>query len=420
MIGPARDAPGIQGKMLMRRSLAVLAVSLFLSVTHAHDAPARYLVTELRAPAALTANCQQGFLAGAYATRVNDFGVMNGVYNCFTAVDIPTNTVQQQGATFVASPWFRSRELPRSNGGSSYSYHLNNRGEIFGYETGPAETGGLFATRWTIGGGHERLFYDPSCEGIQFQSATDGNGRYIVGWALRGDPSLPPPVDQLCIKTRWVIRNAAGVESSGPLGGTPTALNSHDVAVGTVDSSAVRYHVPTGQLTVLHAATATESLEANDINDLGDVVGRILTNSSPYGYNQCDRGVALRWDRQGREQVLPHLPGAVSSRAYGVGYRGEAVGDSGAGIYCGWTDNSSERAVLWKNGRVYDLNSLIPRNAGITLTYAFSVNRLGQISAGGYSNKEPLGLCPVIENGNAISTVPCRNQHMYLLTPLGF
>ena len=64
----------------------------------------------------------------------------------------------------------------------------------------------------------------------------DGNARYTVGWGLRGDPSFPPPIDQLCFNTRWVIRTAAGVETNGPLGGSPTAINAFDVAVGTVES----------------------------------------------------------------------------------------------------------------------------------------------------------------------------------------
>ena len=84
-------------------------------------------------------------------------------------------------------------ELPTSSPGFSYSYSINNRGELFGYESGTPESGGLYATKWSLAGGHERIFFDPACETIQFQAAVDGNGRYIVGWALRGDPSLPPP-----------------------------------------------------------------------------------------------------------------------------------------------------------------------------------------------------------------------------------
>jgi uncharacterized membrane protein len=123
--------------------------------------------------------------------------------------------------------------------------------------------------------------------------------------------------------------------------------------------------------------------------------------------------------------LLPHLPGAVSSHAFGVGYDGETVGDSGAGAYCAPVlDNGLERAVLWKGGRVYDLNTLIPRSEGITLTYAYAVNRRGQITAGGYVNDEPMTLCPSYQfdpatGTSTITSIPCHNLRMFVLTPAG-
>jgi hypothetical protein len=210
-----------------------------------------------------------------------------------------------------------------------------------------------------------------------------------------------------------------------PLDGAPAAINAFNVAVGTSDRSAIRYYVSTAQVRVLHAADATHSAEATDINDLGEVVGRISLNTSTPGLvNQCDPGVAVRWDRDGRENLLPHLPGAVASRAHGLGYGGETVGDSGAGTYCQVPDGSGERATVWLGGRAFDLNTLIPGSAGITLTYAISVNRRGQISAGGFNNTEPLTQCPRVVADPAagpptFTVVPCHNNHMYVLTPVG-
>ena len=417
-----------QGMAVMNgfRPLAAFA-ALFALSAQAHDSGvSRYKVAELQRPASLVADCLSGYFSGASITRINDFGVVNASSNCWTSVD-PANppATRMESATFVAAPWFGAVELPRSNDGFSYSHTINNQGELFGYEAATPDGGGLFATKWSLAGGRERIFVDPTCtDDLQFQAAIDGNGRYIVGWALRGDPNLPPPVDELCIRMRWVIRDAAGVETSGPMDGSPAALNAQDVAVGIVNRAAVRYHVPTGQTVVLHAVDSAHSAEATDINDQGEIAGRITVNSRPDFFNQCDPGVAVRWDRNGREYLLPHLPGAVSSHAFGVGYDGEVVGDSGAGQYCPFYDNSQERAVLWKGGRVHDLNTLIPRSAGITLTYAYSVNRRGQITAGGYVNDEPLTSCPEFQYDPATGTptfqpVPCRNLHMFVLTPVG-
>lgn len=387
----------------------------------AHDSTiSRYRVTELPIPASLKEGCLNDYFSGATVLRINDLGIVNATSVCYSAVDPATGVLLYKSQAFIAAPWFGAVELPQASPGTSHSGSINNRGQIFGYE-GP-ETGGLYAARWTLAGGRERIFFDPACDTIQFQGAVDGNGRYTVGWGLRGDPNLPPPADQLCIKTRWLIRNAAGVETSGPLGGSPSAINAHDVAAGTMDRSAVKFHVPTGQLTVLRPADSAHSAEATDINDLGEVAGRISQNEYPDISNQCDPGVAVRWERNGRERALPHLPGAVSSRAFGVGYNGETVGDSGAGVYCNFPDSSHERAVLWKAGRAYDLNTLIPRGAGVTLTYAYSVNRRGQITAGGYLNDEPMTLCPTLEvdpETGMVMTVPCHNQRMFVLTPAG-
>ena len=406
---------------LLAASAALLTA---LGAQAQNSAVTRYRVDQLPIPGSALAGCVPGYAAGASIGRINDIGVVNATANCFSVVDPLGPQLAYQSISFVASPWFGAIELPRSGPVASYAYDINNRGEIFGYEFGTPEGGGIFATRWSLAGGRERIFFDPACDTLQFQAAVDGNGRYTVGWALRGDPSMPPPLDQLCIYTRWIFRDAAGVESYGPLGGSPAAINALNVAAGTVNRSAVRYHLPTGQTTVLHAADSAHSAEATDINDLGEVSGRITTNTQPDALNQCDPGVAVVWDRGGRERVLPHLPGAVSSHAFGVGYNGETVGDSGAGQYCPFNDNSQERAVLWKGGRVFDLNSLIPRSAGITLTYAYSVNRRGQITAGGYVNSEPLTLCPGLESDpdtgtQVLVTTPCRNLRMFVLTPVG-
>jgi uncharacterized membrane protein len=303
--------------------------------------------------------------------------------------------------------------------GFSFGSTINNRGEIFGFET---VEGGFSGVRWTLGGGHERLFFDPACGSLQVGGASDGNGRYVVGWGWRGDARLPPPLDTLCLRTTWLIRSPDGVETAGPLDGIPAAINAFNVVVGTSNGSAIRYHVPTGQVRVLHAADATHSAAANDINDLGEVAGTISPNSG--SVTPCNPGVAVRWDRDERERELPNLPGAVASQASGVGYDGETVGTSGPANSCSQSSNADQRAVLWLEGRAFDLNTLIPPSAGITLTYALSVNRRGQISAGGFDNDEPLTQCPSarfdpVTGMPAYTISSCHNTHMYVLTPVG-
>jgi len=401
--------------------LLAASLGLFTTFVQAHEpAVPRFRVNEIAAPSAAS-NCVPGYSAGTTINSINDFGVVNATVNCYTAVDPAAGVLQFQGTAFVASTWFGAVELPKSGPATTYSYALNNRGESFGYES-PNDTGGLYGTKWSLSGGRERVLDDPACESIRFSAAVDGNARYTVGWALRPDPIFLPLV--LCISNRWVIRDSAGVLSEGPVNGSPYSMNAFDMAVGTSDRSAIRYHVPTGQVQVLHAADASHGAEAFNVNDLGEVAGNILQITAPEVSNSCAPSVAARWDRNGRERVLPHLPGAVSSHAFGVGYDGETVGDSGPGNYCPYIDNSSERAVLSKDGLVHDLNSLIPRGSGITLTYAYSVNRRGQITAGGFDNDEPLTQCARSEFNPEtfevkVIVVPCHNTRIYVLTPVG-
>jgi hypothetical protein len=79
---------------------------------------------------------------------------------------------------------------------------------------------------------------------------------------------------------------------------------------------------------------------------------------------------------------------------------------------------------MWLGGRDFDMNTLIPRLAGITLTYAISVNRRGQITAGGFDNDEPLTQCPSsafdpVTGTITYTVIPCHNTRMYVLTPVG-
>jgi hypothetical protein len=225
----------------------------------------------------------------------------------------------------------------------------------------------------------------------------------------------------LCLTSRWLIRDAAGIVTPGPLNGSAYDINGFDQAVGNIDNGAVRMHLPSGQVRVLHASTdSTNGAIARDINDLGESAG--VSYTYPPGDLTCPRYTALRWDRAGIERVLPHLAGAVSSRAASAGYDDDTVGDSGPGDYCSSDDSANERATLWRGDRAIDLNDAIPRGLRVTLVSASSINRQGQILATGFRNGEPLLQCPrfVFDPETSMSHIvsqPCPRLRVYLLTP---
>jgi hypothetical protein len=70
--------------------------------------------------------------------------------------------------------------------------------------------------------------------------------------------------------------------------------------------------------------------------------------------------------------ALANLPGYKDGEVWSTNSSGWAVGES--------TGASGQRATLWADGAVYDLDQLIPPNSGWEhLTWAFDVNESGSI-----------------------------------------
>lgn len=103
--------------------------------------------------------------------------------------------------------------------------------------------------------------------------------------------------------------------------------------------------------------------EAFAINAAGVVVGR----STIAGGQQR----AFRW--RGVMEELGTVAGLPFSRANGINSAGIIVGT--ASQFQGF----SGRASVWRNGRITDLNSVIPSGSGWLLTSAEGINDRGQI-----------------------------------------
>ena len=79
---------------------------------------------------------------------------------------------------------------------------------------------------------------------------------------------------------------------------------------------------------------------------------------------------------------LGTLPGIRDTRANAINDRGEVVGRIVGRI----VRKSNERAVLWRGGRVYNLNALIPPGTGWILQEAVALNNQGWIIGNGKHN----------------------------------
>ena len=87
--------------------------------------------------------------------------------------------------------------------------------------------------------------------------------------------------------------------------------------------------------------------------------------------------------QSGKMRDLGTLPGDIrDTRANAINDRGEVVGRIVGRI----VRKSNERAVLWRGGRVYNLNDLIPPGTGWILQEAVALNNQGWIIGNGKHN----------------------------------
>jgi probable HAF family extracellular repeat protein len=98
-------------------------------------------------------------------------------------------------------------------------------------------------------------------------------------------------------------------------------------------------------------------------------------------------------------QDLGTLPGDVTSGALGMNNKGQVVGGSN-------DPNGNGRAVLWQDGVMTDLNSLIPQGSSLYLVYAGDINDDGEIVG--------LAFDPSTGTFPAFLAIPCDEKHAAL------
>jgi probable HAF family extracellular repeat protein len=177
----------------------------------------------------------------------------------------------------------------------------------------------------------------------------------------------------------FVVRNGVATDL-GALSGGDAAINSNvnSRALGVNDSEQIVgysmtsfgvYHATlwqNGAVTDLGGISNTELSEAVAVNKSGLIVG--------YAMNTSSIDEAVTW-LNGTMTVLPDLQSNGHSLAYGVNDAGIVVGRSDIYINGVW----QEHAALWQNGKLTDLNSLLPANSGWVLNYARAINNNGEI-----------------------------------------
>jgi uncharacterized membrane protein len=224
----------------------------------------------------------------------------------------------------------------------------------------------------------------PTLGGTHGFATGTNNHRQTVGWAETTvrDPTCNQ-VDQF-LQFRAVVWERDRVRELRPLGedstSAATAINDHGQVVGisgacanAVGGASAAHAViwePDGTVTDLGSFGGIAWNTPMALNDHGDVVGFAngAATEPPLRFNYRP----FLWTRQQRRMTdLGTLPGDSRGQALGINARRQVVGFS-RGI--------SLRGVIWDNGTVADLNTLIVSGSRDTITIASDINDLGMIT----------------------------------------
>ena len=230
--------------------------------------------------------------------------------------------------------------------------------------------------RGQIPGIAETNVVDPSCPGAP---AINGTGPQMlqfepVIWNVKagGIRQLSLPAGDSVGMAFWINDNGQAVGSTGTCANTivpPFAIGAHAVLWDK--------HGRARDLGNLGGAPNPNALAAGNvafaINNKGQVTG---VSVLPDGINTH----AFLWTSATGMQDLGTLPGDNISAGLGMNNFGDIAGASIAG-----PDPLAgvPKAVVWHNGQITDLNTVVPADTSLFLLTAFMINDAGQVAGFG-------------------------------------
>jgi uncharacterized membrane protein len=258
------------------------------------------------------------------------------------------------------------------------------------------------------------LWEDGTMQDLGTLGGPDAFGQFIndrgqiAGFSYIGSTAGPlgvPPVDPfLWDKNR-------GMKDLGNFGGTacnPFYLNNRGELVGNMDIAGDQAAHPflwNGEK-LIDLGTFGGSLgSASWVNEAGDAVGFAVFP------NEFTTHAAL-WPQEKKIKDLGTVAGDNCSFAWDINERGQAVGlsfaEKGSCNYPSPTI-TVQRAVLWDNGSIIDLNTQIARDSGLRLVLAQQINDRGEIAGVGVPPGVPLSDFEF--HSHAFVLIPCNENN---------
>jgi hypothetical protein len=329
----------------------------------------------------------------------------------------------------VAQPHYSLRELPTPAGHDmTVAYQINDQGYVAGESQGPGDNG--TATVWMNGmakilgrlkNGTYSTATAVNSKGVVIGDGDDGDGRPL-GWVTSGSQVVnffsnnggnTRPIaindkgevggyfikgfDSQWRGGIWTInakdaRKSTLIELPILPGGDPTtasaisfAFNKSNQAAGWAANNVIGQHAAFWNNDAAHSIVDLGvfgddwSSVANGLNDLGQVVGE----SHPPADS---RAVLWQNDAAHTAVELPLLPGDNYGSASLINNSGTIIGFSAQNEEGMWNVSNS-KIVVWSNGAVYDLDSLLDQSAsGWTVVSVVSINNAGQLAANALHN----------------------------------
>lgn len=305
------------------------------------------------------------------------------------------------GAPAEAAPQFQLEIIGHLDGSYSSAQAVSNSGVVVGYAgTSAASSLPRSAVAWTDGA----LAELGTLGGTRSTALGVNDTGAVVGWARDSSEASQAMVyrdgtmtglNGIAADPQWNLSTAWSVNNAGQVVGVATGPNGDR---GFVLSLADGSFTPLGTL-------GGDRSDAYGLNEAGDVVGRARTaagethaflyrdgtmtdlgtlgGSSSQAWDINNHGVITGWatDATGQRLAFVHdgetmtalaSLGDRSDQAYGINDMGWVVGQA-------LDATGASRAVLWVDGEVFDLNTLILGADGWILDFAWGINDRGWI-----------------------------------------